>query len=135
MNIDHAFQVISNGNRDAYALCHAIYDWLHAIDDLYDRDKEVSPEDWTEVNMTILHFAAKNEFFRDIFDSVFPIIRASFLAYVASEKYRASEDVQDKVVAEVIKSQYMDIFFEIAFHTGGFDQQRCSNEFRGYHFN
>lgn len=133
---DLTFKKIANGNDEAYALCWALYDWAHAIDDLYDRDKEVSPEWWAEINLTLLDMAWRNSFFKQNYPALFPVIRQSLMAWVASEKYRAKEDVQSRVIAEVLKSQYQDIFFEIAFWAGGLAHQRaCDEEFRQYAFN
>lgn len=133
---ERAFKTIANGNDEAYALCFALFHWAHAIDDLYDRDQEVSPERWMEINLTILDMAWRNNFFRQNYPSLFPVIRQSMMAWVASEKYRAQEDVQARVIAEVLKSQYQDVFFEIAFWCGGLAHQiKCDQEFREYSFN
>ena len=133
---EQAFRTVANGNDEAYSLCYALYRWAHAIDDLYDRDKEVTPEQWTEINLTILDMAWRNTFFRNHYPALFPVIRQAMMAWVASERCRKSADVKEKVIAEVLKSQYQDIFFEIAFWCGGLaHQRRCDEEFREYSFN
>jgi hypothetical protein len=133
---EKAFKLIANGNDEAYALCLALYHWAHTVDDLYDRDQEVTPEWWAEINLTLLDMSWRNSFFRQHYPALFPVIRQSLAAWAASEEYRTHEDVRDRVIAEVLKSQYQDIFFEIAFWCGGLaHQRRCDKELREYSFN
>jgi hypothetical protein len=130
-----AFKEIACGNREAEAFMGALYIWFHAQDDLYDNDKPVKPEVAAGFNFNILHTFAKNLFFREHQDFLLPVLMVGALAWVASEDRKNSPDLMERLTAQVLKSQYGDVFFTVAFIIGGFDHAvAMSRKFREYDF-
>jgi hypothetical protein len=135
VDYNEIFKEISNGDPYAYDFCRTLFEWVHASDDLIDKDKEISLDFWIHANIKLLDMAGSNPFFRKHHKQLMVVIRSSALAYVASEKYRKHDDVRNVLAAEVLKSEYQNVFFEVAFLTGGFSFQRAiSEKYRDYHW-
>jgi hypothetical protein len=116
-----AFEDIARGDKAAVEFMSAFYLWVHAQDDLIDRDKPANPAASTGFNLQILRAFATNIFFQKHQDFIWPVILTGALAYIVSEDKRKAEDVLDRITAQILKSQYADVFFAIAFLIGGFD--------------
>jgi hypothetical protein len=130
-----AFREISRGNQSAEDFMVALYIWVHAQDDLCDRDKPVLPEVFAGFNFNILHTFAKNPFFREHQDFILPVLLVGALAWVASEDRKNSPDVLERFTGQVLKSQYGDVFFAVAFIIGGFDHAVAMfRKYREYDF-
>lgn len=130
-----AFADIARGDLEATAFMAAFYLWVHKQDDLIDRDKPVPVEHSVGFDLSIFHTFAKNEFFHKNADMIWPVIVTSALAYIASEEKKKNEDVLERITAQVLKSQYMDVFFIVAVCIGGFDHAvAMSRKYREYAF-
>lgn len=130
-----AFRDIARGNHNAEEFLSSLYIWFHKQDDLIDRDKVVPAEVTAGFDFRILHTFAKNLFFQQHQDFLLPVILTGALAWVASEDRKNSPDVLDRITAQVLKSQYQDIFFAVAFCLGGFDHAvAMSRKYRDYCF-
>lgn len=130
-----AFKEIARGNREAEAFMGALYIWFHKQDDLIDRDKLVPSDVTAGFDFHILHTFAKNPFFREHQDFLLPVLMVGALAWVASEDRKNSPDLLERLTAQVLKSQYGDVFFTVAFIIGGFDHAvAMSRKFREYDF-
>jgi hypothetical protein len=118
-DLEQAFQDISAGNADAYTFCRSAFEFFHLIDDLVDRDKPVAPNDLVICLLKFIDVLTRNEFYQSHRDDLFAFIYSSAMAYAASLRLAQDEDIQRKVASEVLKSQYQDLFFRVAFWTGG----------------
>lgn len=129
-----AFKDITRGDEAAQELMTRLYIWFHYRDDLYDKDKVVSP-DASGIDFALLHVFAKNPFFQKHQDYLWPVFTMATLAWIASEELKQKADVLDRMTAQVLKSQYQDYFFAVAFCIGGFDHALVmSKRYRGYCF-
>jgi hypothetical protein len=130
-----AFKEIARGDQNAEDFLSAVYIWFHKQDDLYDRDKEVAAETSAGFDFFILQTFAKNPFFQKHQDFILPVLLMGALAWVASEDRRQSTDILERLEAQVLKSQYVDVFLAVAFCIGGFDHAvKMSRKYREYHF-
>lgn len=130
-----ALAEIARGDKDANSLLTAMYLFFHKQDDLIDRDKEVSVADSVGYDLQVLREFGKNPFFQKHQEFLWPIILTSALAYIDSEERKKRPDVLEHLIAQVLKSQYVDIFLGVAFCIGGFDHALAmSRKFREYHF-
>jgi hypothetical protein len=130
-----AFKEIARGDVSATQFMGALYCWFHKQDDLYDQDKEVSAEVAAGFDLGLLHAISKNEFFQKNQDYLWPVITMGALAWVASEERAHSADVLERITAQVLKSQYQDIFYAVAFCIGKFDHAvAMSRKYRDYNF-
>lgn len=129
------FDEICCGNQDAVHTCWAVFQFLHVIDDLYDRDHVVSID---TVGLALLGFTesiAANPFFQANRDILLGQLRVSVLEWVDSEKWRTREDIREKLAAEVLKSQYQNFFYLIASLCGGLHHMAAvTQKYRQYHW-
>jgi hypothetical protein len=130
-----AFKEISRGNREAEAFMETLYIWFHKQDDLIDRDRQIPAETAAGWDLRVLHTVAKNTFFQQNQEYLWPVLTMSALAWIASEAKKDSEDVIERITAQVLKSQYLDVFLAVAFCLGGFEHAAAmSRKFREYSF-
>lgn len=133
MNPDELFDSFRDPN--AGFLARTLYRFFHLIDDLVDRDKEVPAADVACILLALFDQLSNNPFWLLHKNDLMPVVFSSAMAWAASERLRKSENVQDRLAAEVLKSQYQDIFFRIAFLDGGVSFSLESDaKFRGFAF-
>lgn len=129
------FREIAAGNNSAYEFMRSLFEFVHCWDDLYDNDKPVEAD---VAAMTLLKFIATlstNEFYRQNVTPLLQGLHTACFSWAASERLRASEDVQNKLASEVLKSGYIEVFFLVAFLVGGTAHQlEMDHKFRGYSF-
>lgn len=130
-----AFADIARGDKAAEDFMGRFYCWAHKQDDLYDRDKPVKPETSIGFDIALLHAFSSNEFFQKHQAYLWPIIHMSALAWIASEDSCQSANVVDRMTSQVLKSQYQDLFYAIAYCIGGFGHAlEMARKYRDYHF-
>ena len=129
------FSEIARGDKSAEEFLCALYCWFHKQDDLIDRDRVVPPEVTVGVDLTLLHAISKNQFFQKYQDYIWPVLTMGALAWVASQERANSSDVLERITAQVLKSQYQDVFYAVAFCVGKFDHAAAmSRKYRDYCF-
>lgn len=133
--IDDAFSDIVLGEKWAAGYCAAVYDFLHLLDDLADKDNTYSA---LEASLTVLHFyntLAFNKFFQKHKADLSISFQLAIFAWLASERLMQKDDLKSKMAGEVIKSQYQDIFFRVAYLIGGAEHAiNMDAKYRGYVF-
>lgn len=137
MGFDHlvALREISKGNEDAFSCLNTIFTWWHALDDLVDNDKPVPLAATIGAFLQFIEVISSNKFFQANKTTLMPLIRSGALAYLASEKFRKSESPLLRIGSQILKSQYVDLFFEVAFIVGGIDHAiAMSDKYREYDF-
>jgi hypothetical protein len=117
--MDHAFAEFPN--PDAVTFARILYRFIHLLDDLFDHDRERSAEDVALTFFGLLDHVSSNPFYQAHKNEILPILFSSAKAWAASERLRKSENVQEQLAAEVLKSQYQDVFFQIATLAGGIE--------------
>lgn len=129
-----AFKDITRGDAAAEELMTSLYVWFHYRDDLYDRDHPIPPEA-VRHDLALLHVFAKNTFFQKHQDYLWPVFTMATLAWIASEDRKHSEDIMERITAQVLKSQYQDYFYAVAFCVGGFSHALAmARKYREYCF-
>lgn len=134
-DIETAFQEITAGNIPAYEFCRSSFEFFHLIDDLVDRDKPLVPNDIVLCLLKFIDVVGGNEFYQAHRQDLFTFIYAAAMAFAASMRMVSDADVQRRLAAEVLKSQYQDLFFRVAFWVGGSRHAiEMDAKFRGYCF-
>lgn len=134
-DVGDAFERISKGDPEARDLLWVVYRFVHKQDDLIDKDKPVATSESVRVDLEVMRAFSKNAFFQKHQDFLWPLLVTSGLAFVASEELARRDDVLEKIASQVLKSQYVDVFFGVAFCIGGWDHALAmSNAYRCYHF-
>jgi len=75
------------------------------------------------VNVNMLFALARNPFFARHKAWLLPVILTSTVAYMQSNDWTKKEGVLDRIASEILKSQYQDVFWNVAYLVGGFDHQ------------
>lgn len=131
--MDEAFNEIPN--PDAVTLVKVLYRMWHLVDDLVDRDQERTAADVALTLFAYTDHVGSNPFYQAHKVALIPIIYSSAKAWAASERFKTSEDINNKLAAETLKSEYFNVFAYIAFLAGGVEfAHRWDEKWRGYHF-
>lgn len=120
---DHltALREISKGDESAFSCLNTIFIWLHALDDIIDRDKPHLLSWIIVAHLQFIDTIANNPFFQKHKATLLPVLNAAALAYLASEKFRENESPLYRIGSQVLKSQYQDLFYTSATLIGGID--------------
>ena len=133
--VKSALAEIARGNKDAEAFLFAFYAWAHSLDDLIDRDKPAQADGAVWAHTHLFFTLAGNAFFQEHQRSILPVVLVNALAYVSSEELKGRANVLDRITAQDLKSQYLDVFFIVAFVVGGYDHAMAMNrKYREYSF-
>jgi hypothetical protein len=132
---EEAFRDITRGDEDAYKFLEAFYLFVHKHDDLCDRDKPVKAEETVWFNLNLFIQFTTNKFYLAHHQFLLPILIMSGLAWVSSEDYKKRPDVLDRITAQVLKSEYVNIMLAVAFLKGGFEHSLAmARKYREYAF-
>lgn len=138
LKYDLVFREIARGDEDAYQLLRGLLEWFHVHDDLIDGKgvgHPLSAEGSVFVFLRLVDIFSDNKFYQTHKAALRPVIRISAIAYLDSERLSRSENLQDKLSAEILKSQYQDIFWAVADCIGGWEFAReMSIKHRAYYF-
>jgi hypothetical protein len=130
-----ALKEISNGNEDAHRFMRSFYLWVQVQDDLFDKDQEVTASQLVSANMNLLIEVSQNPFYQEHRAVFLPVIFSASLAWVSSEDFKKREAALDRLSSQVIKSQYQDVFFQVALLVGGMDFCLAMQaKYRSYYF-
>jgi hypothetical protein len=131
--IEQAFEEF--GDPHAVNFSKALFRFIHLLDDLVDRDKTLPSEGIVLTLLAFIDQLSSNAFWQQHKHDLFPVLHCSAMAWAASERLRKSEDVQQRLAAEVLKSEYQNVFFRIAFLVGGAEfAYNWELKYRGYTF-
>lgn len=134
-DIPTVFTDVAKGESAAYDFLAALYLWIHKQDDLIDRDKPVAPEITVGHDLNVIWEVSRNPFFQKHKDFLWPLFVLSGISYIASEDFKTRPDVLDRITAQVLKSEYMNILFGVAYCVGGYDHAvAMSRKYRSYCF-
>lgn len=95
---------------------------LHLLDDVYDRDKELSKADALELTQVSLIRLARNEFYRENFQPLSVILENAILNWRISNQIE--EDGTDENllhISYVLRQSYVDLITHSALIIGGMD--------------
>lgn len=129
------FSEIAKGDSAAEEFLKSFYLWVHNVDDGIDRDKPANAAETAVIHTNLFFVLSKNAFFSKNSATLLPVVLTSALAYVASEERKNSADVLDRITAQVLKSEYINVFFMVAYIIGGWDHAlEMSRKWRAYDF-
>lgn len=132
---EKALVEMAHGDAEALEFMRAFFHWMHALDDLIDRDKPAPIEEIVRVLVWLLDTLATNEFWRAHGAALLPVIRASAWAYLDSERYARDPRVLERITSQVLKSAYFDVLLAVAGIVGGWAHAReMARKYREYHF-
>lgn len=113
------FKEVCCGDKSAEDFCTTMLQGVHMIDDLVDRDVDRPASDVAGWHFRFIFTLANNEFFQKHKHALMGTILLSNIAWRDSEEWKKRDHPLDKLAAQVLKSQYQDIFTLVAFLCGG----------------
>ena len=135
MVYDDVLSEICKGDPHAFYFCTAFWNFCHSQDDLLDQDKEVLPDVVVFNSLRLIDAIGGGEFYRKHQAMLWPVIMVTIQAYMMSNEWCKREHVLDRTVSQVLKSQYQDVFFMVAYLVGGFDHMMAMDrKYRMYSF-
>lgn len=129
--IESILKEVCCDNEEAFHFCASFYTFIHVLDDLFDRDREVSPDELVYSLISYTEAFAANPFFQRYRDRLMSVFWSGVVAWRDSEGWRDSSDPDVRKAAEVLKSHYIDVIFTVAGLVGGLKHQLdMSNKYR-----
>lgn len=132
---NHKLEKICKGNQSALSFCISYLNFIDMLDDLFDKDKEVSAETLAATFISFVENLSYNEFWDKNKITLYPLFLQGVSAWVDSEEMKKSDDPTMRLAGDVIKSYYGEMLYHVARLTGGYEHMReCSLQFRGFDF-
>jgi hypothetical protein len=119
---EEILEACANGNPFARQFCVALYEFLHLIDDLVDRDVSPPPTDEQigKLCVQLILTIGGNPFYQDNRQALEALILRGFGAWLDANELERNQKVEGKV----LKSWYHELFWHVATITGGWDRSR-----------
>lgn len=134
-DFDAIFRDITKGDKDAFDFCNAFFRWVHCLDDLVDKDKEVPATAVSFLFFSLCSVLATNPFFQRYREPLLATMLLASQAWADSEEWKKREDVLHRIASQVLKSQYQDVFLHVAAICGGqTHMQEMAAKYRDYNF-
>lgn len=134
-DFDSIFRDITKGDDAAFDFCNAFFRWVHCLDDLVDKDKEVPAHAVSILFFSLIHTVACNPFFQKHKVELLSTMLTASIAWTASEEWKKRPDVLHKITSQVLKSEYQNVFIHVAALCGGQSHAHAmSSKYRDYNF-
>lgn len=129
------FSDVCAGNKSALEFCRHFVAWCHLLDDVADGELKATLEQFIWLNVRMIEIFSGNVFWRKHKETLMPVIIASVRAWLDSEQLKKRPMIGQQIAAEVIKSQYQDVIWMVAYLCGGWEHQaKMTAKWRDYHF-
>lgn len=135
IDFQRIFEDCCLGNKEAFEFLRAFLLFVHAADDVIDADKPIDSENFLLVNMEWVRCLSFNSFYQEHKASLYPLIAQSVNDYADSNLWAKRSDFRDRASSDVLKSNYQQIFYQVALLCGGWDHMReMSKKHRVYDY-
>lgn len=130
------FEEICRGNQSAVDFCHAFLAWVHFIDDMIDKDKPgADQEDIVRLNLELAMVFAFNPFWQEHKTRLIPLVVQGAQAYQDSIEWALRENDRDREASDILKSQYAEVFWHIAYICGGKEHlEQVTSKYRRFNY-
>ncbi len=127
---------VARGNKAAFDFLTVFWWFCHWIDDQIDRDHEPLPDQRiVRNNLEVLMTFAVNPFFQEHKNTLLPLIITGVHAYADSLRWAGDPDPIRRKAACVLKSQYQEVLWWVAYLVGGHEHMQAMTEkYRQYDF-
>ncbi|CAB5220285.1 hypothetical protein UFOVP235_28 [uncultured Caudovirales phage] len=126
------FAVIANGDIHAFEFMWITWSFSHCFDDLVDGDVSVSTEVAARAFIRYVQMLSFNPFYLKHKENLFPFIVMAINRWCDGDDWKNSDDPDKRAVSNIIACGDVDLYFHVAFLTGGWDHLRKCKEFRAY---
>jgi hypothetical protein len=126
---------VTKGNEFAARFLLSFLAYVHMIDDLHDKDHEVTDKQLVHHHFWILEEFALNPWVRDNAALLWSVVVCGTNAWLDSNQWQRDQSFNKRIAADVIKSSYQEVVFLTAYLCGGADHmQMMSKKYRDYNF-
>jgi hypothetical protein len=126
---------LANGDPDAMACAQTLWCYIHWLDDCIDKDKVLTHEDSAQRSMDLLLMLSFNRFWEANKSHLVPVLLVGLNSWLDSERAKHHPDYRFRAAADVWKSVYGEVFYQIALLTGGYEHMRkMALKWRGVDF-
>jgi hypothetical protein len=109
------FAEICLGNEPAAQFCFTFCRWCHWVDDAVDGDRAWEADAVIRCNLEAVVTFSENEFFQRNKNYLLPLIVQSFRSFGDSIEWAKRAAVKDRRAADVLKSNYHEIYWHTAY--------------------
>ena len=133
VSFDTIFEELCMGHQSPREFCHTYLRWCHDMDDFIDGDKKIPTDEIIGTQLQLMYVFTRNEFWQHNQDSLMPLIHNSAMTFLESERLSEDNDIQKRLASQLLKSQYQDIFYYVAYLVGGWEHSKqMSIKYRDY---
>lgn len=122
--IEKIASICSNGNPEAKEYIKKVIYVVETIDDLIDKDKEVNNETILKTFFILFCELYINPFFMTYSNLLVGIHVSAYNAWMDANIWEKSGDELKKVYAHVIRDYICELFYMVAYITGGYEYMR-----------
>jgi len=115
---------IANGNKEAAGLLVSFDAFCGVLDDVFDKDKEVSDVRLVDRVEPFIEDLLLNPFVQANRVVLWPIIVSAFNSWLDANRWQRDGTPQQQQAADVLKGQYHEFFYFVARLCGGRDHMR-----------
>jgi hypothetical protein len=113
----------ANGREDALAFLRYFMELGHKIDDIIDKPDTSKEEILQTFLLTVVLFSA-NKFYIQYREQLYPLVTASLNSYATSVSWEASDQEHKRKLADVLRSDGVQVVEFVAMICGGIDRMR-----------
>lgn len=122
-------------NAEAMRFGKTFVAFCHVLDDVIDRDKNLTDENLISTTLSMMLELTLNPFFVQNRMLLLPLIVQSFNAWLDANTFEKSEDVKVRRSADTLKGFYHEVVFHLAYLTGGWNRLRIvTRKYREYDY-
>jgi hypothetical protein len=126
---------LTKGNEFAARFIVTYIAFCHLLDDIHDKDKDVTDQRIVLEMMMFLEQISLNPWVREHIHSLWPLIVASANSWLDANRWEKDIDHHKRRSSDVLKGQYHEVIWFIAYLCGGFQhQQNITTRFRDYDY-
>jgi hypothetical protein len=125
MEREQIIELAAGGNEDAQRLLTVFVGFAHTLDDVVDGDRAVPDDELLQGVLNWTCEAASNPFFQQHRAALLPVILLAVNSWLDANRWARAEDPRQRLAADVLKGQYHEVVYLVAFLTGGWRALRA----------
>lgn len=122
--VDRIYHMAACGNAEAATFLRTACHLAHFWDDLIDHDRSVPDAEVHDAMWAAMVTLPRNRFYRANFDDLNPVLCVAVTNWRAANEMERTDSDDDKRIAFIIRSSYMDLITHTALLCGGQDHAR-----------
>lgn len=134
MSVDDALKA-ANGNEQAAMFLVAYVRYCHLLDDIVDKDKEVTDERLVKESLDLLGHFGCNPWVMANFTRLWPLVVSAGNGWLDANRMVKSADARVRLSSDTVKGLYHELVYVTAYICGGHEHMREISKQREYDYN